>query len=125
MLKIWQGSSAGESARLIPVRSRVRISPLLNKEGLDLFQSFFILSVVLIRFIIEFERVAAEGEGLLLKCKAIQAAPLTRLMPLSKIISPLLFLMPDSPALVVFANVQTFSKTTLSCFSLESVRLKV
>ena len=27
--KIWQGSSVGESARLIPVRSRVRISPLL------------------------------------------------------------------------------------------------
>ena len=27
--QIWQGSSAGESARLIPVRSRVRISPLL------------------------------------------------------------------------------------------------
>ena len=26
---LWQGSSAGESARLIPVRSRVRISPLL------------------------------------------------------------------------------------------------
>ena len=25
----WQGSSVGESARLIPVRSRVRISPLL------------------------------------------------------------------------------------------------
>ena len=29
IIKIWQGSSAGESARLIPVRSRVRISPLL------------------------------------------------------------------------------------------------
>ena len=27
--ELWQGSSAGESARLIPVRSRVRISPLL------------------------------------------------------------------------------------------------
>ena len=27
--KLWQGSSVGESARLIPVRSRVRISPLL------------------------------------------------------------------------------------------------
>ena len=26
---MWQGSSVGESARLIPVRSRVRISPLL------------------------------------------------------------------------------------------------
>ncbi len=28
-IDLWQGSSVGESARLIPARSRVRISPLL------------------------------------------------------------------------------------------------
>ena len=38
---IWQGSSVGESARLIPVRSRVRISPLLIKKGQDLILSLF------------------------------------------------------------------------------------
>ena len=39
--KLWQGSSVGESARLIPVRSRVRISPLLIKKGQDLILSLF------------------------------------------------------------------------------------
>ena len=41
-LDLWQGSSVGESARLIPARSRVRISPLLIKKGRISNLPFFI-----------------------------------------------------------------------------------
>ena len=58
----WQGSSAGESARLIPVRSRVRISPLLNKKT-GLVPVFLFGFGILMRTHYEFERERAEGGG--------------------------------------------------------------